>query len=198
MKLILSDLFTGEKMRGAGMSAISGTTAMLLNFFGIAVLGMNPLVSTAVFGHALGSVLSYSLDILFAKRDFNMSPLPYSALRKRAAWLLKSFRRRFFYRYGITIIIETLTSILILGALIAWLDRHEVATDRLAVRDTLAAIASVVLVFVLFGNVLRFDWAYCEVEQPMLTMVVLAWVAITLAVFASSFGRPAAHVSSPS
>lgn len=190
MKLILSELFTGEKVRGAGMSVVSGTTAMLLNAFGIAVLGLNPLVSTALFGHVIGSLLSYSLDILFAKKDFGLVPLPYSAFLKRAGWLLRSFRKRFFYRYLITVLIETLTSLLILGALIAWMDRHRVGTAYPAMRDTLAAVAAVVFVFVLFGNVLRFDWAYCEVEQPLLTMVVLAWVAITVALFASTFAAP--------
>lgn len=187
MKLILSELFTGEKVRGAGMSAVSGTTAMLLNAFGIAVLGMNPMVSTALFSNAFGSILSYSLDILFAKRDFGLVPLPYSAFVKRARWLLQSFRRRFFYRFLITVLIESLTCLLILGALLAWMDRNRFGTDYTALRDTVASIAVVVFVFFLFGNILRFDWAYCEVEQPLLTMIVLAWVAITVSLFASTF-----------
>lgn len=195
MKVILSELFTGEKVRGAGMSAVAGTIAMLLNAFGIIVLGMNPLISTAIFGHVIGSILSYSLDIMFAKKDFNLAPLPYTAFAKRAMWLLRSFRKRFFYRFLITVLIESLTSLLILDALLAWMDRNRIWMDIKAVRDTLASVAVVVFVFFLFGNILRFDWAYCEVEQPMLTMVVLAWVAITVSVFAFASSTFAARTS---
>ena len=203
MILDLDALLTHEKARGAAASAVSGAAAASLNLVGATALGMSPLASAALFLYLIGSVFGYSLDILFAKRDFRVSPgaapspLPYSALGARAGWLLRSFGRRFFFRFVITVLIETLTGIAVTRAAIATLDRRALLVrtpEQKKLRDAAVAIAAAVLVFLLFGNVLRFDWAYREVEDPTLSIVVLAWLAITL--LASALAVPASHATS--
>ena len=182
-------LFTGEKMRGALASAISGTTANGLNVLGVAVLGLSAPASAVIFTFLTGSMMSYVLDILIAKRTFGRSPnaeaVPYLDLGRRFRWLFRSFGRRFFFRFVITVIIETLTGLAILRAAIRALDDRGILTGDSVrrYRDVGAAILSAVAVFALFGNILRFDWAYVEDEHPILTMVVLMWMGVTLLVF---------------
>jgi hypothetical protein len=195
MLLDVDGLLTGEKARGAAASAVSGTAAAALNVLGVTALGLSAPASAALFLHATGSLLSYSLDIMFAKRDFRLpaagqagapAPLPYGALAARAAWLLRSFRRRFFFRFFVTVVIEGVTALALLWAAIRVLDRHRVLQRWKKLRDAGAAVAASVAVFLLFGNILRFDWAYREVEQPLLTMVVLMWMALAVLAFALS------------
>ena len=47
-------------------------------------------------------------------------------------------------------------------------------------------VLMLLLVFLLFGNVLRFDWAYSEVDDDGMNMLVLAWVAVTVAIFSAA------------
>ena len=198
MLLDLRSVLTREKGRGAVASAVSGTVASALNAAGVLALGLSAPASAALFLYVFGSLLGYSLDIVFAKREFVLSrgaapaPIPYGALGQRARWLVRSFGRRFFFRFAVTVLIETLTGVAITCAAIRLLDRHGVLMEPRSrrVRDVCAAVASAVAVFLLFGNILRFDWAYCEVEQPLLTIVVIAWMAITLLASALAVGPP--------
>ena len=192
MILDVGTLLTREKGRGALASVVSGTTASVLNAIGVLFLGLSAPVSAALFLYMFGSVLSYSLDVVFAKRDFMQrgsrvpAPLPYNAIGKRARWLMRSFTQRFFLRFLITVLLETLTGLALLRAAIRIMDHHGFLMDHRKIRDVCASVLTVVFVFVLFGNILRFDWAYKDVDQPLLTIVVLAWVAITLLVTALS------------
>lgn len=189
----LEGLFTGEKVRGALASTISGSIATGLNLLGVAAFGLSASTSAVLFTFLLGSFLSYVLDILIAKRSFVLSrgdiprDVPYARLGQRALWLIRSFGHRFFYRFVVTVIVETLTGIAILRAVIKELDEHRVLPDW-KLRDAFAAISVAVVVFLLFGNILRFDWAYKEVEHPVLNMIVLLWMGMTMIVFAASYG----------
>ena len=189
-----ASVFTGEKGRGLLTSVASGGISAGMNYVGTAVLGMNPVLSAAVFLYSLGSLLSYSFDILYAKREFHGRALPYSAQRERWAYLARSFRRKQFYRFVITLILETVVSVCVLRAVLDQLDRMRVwtATPRARrLRDVAAALAVALAVFLLFANVLRFDWAYRDDDNPTMNMIVLMWTTLALVVFATTY-RPAA------
>ena len=192
MLLSVEGLMTGEKLRGAVASVISGSTAAGLNLLGVSSMGLSATTSALFFTFMTGSFFSYVLDVMIAKRAFVVrggsgmpEDLPYSALWARLAWLLRSFRRRFFFRFLITIIIETLTGLAMLRAAIRLLNKHEVLMDW-PLRDVFAAIVVSCINFVLYGNILRFDWAYREVEHPLLNMVVLMWMALVMIVFSTA------------
>ena len=185
-----------EKMRGAVVSLISGTTASSLNFFCIYVLGISAPVSTAICMNLFGSILSYSLDILFAKKDFTVigggAPVPLSYglrdpghFRMRLKWWLKSFRKRFFFRFVVTVIIETLTVVALIRAAIRTMDDANFLMEHRKMRDAATSLVASGLVFIFFGNILRFDWAYREVEDKVMNIVVLAWLAMSVLVASS-------------
>ena len=196
-----SNLFTVEKVRGAIAGIITGTAASGLNWVGIGTLGLSTPASAVLFQYLFGGVLGYSLDIVLAKREFvdaaTQQPveLPYAAVGQRLMWLLGSFVGPTFFRFVVTLIIETLTGIAIMQAVLEHLDRRKLWAEpagRRRVRDAAVAIAVAVAVFVLFGNILRFDWAYNETAHPLLNMVVLMWMALSMLSFSSSFsGRSA-------
>ena len=186
-----ASVFTGEKGLGLLTSVASGGISGGLNLVGTSVLGLDPVLSAAMFLYSFGSLLSYSLDIVFAKKEFHGRVLPYSAQRERWAYLLRSFGRKQFYRFVITLVLETAVGVCLLRAVIDQLDRMRVLTDSTLrarrLRDVAASLAVALVVFMLFANVLRFDWAYRDDDNPTMNMVVLMWTTIVLVVFATSY-----------
>jgi hypothetical protein len=192
--LSVESTMTAEKLRGALASLLSGGTASSLTLYGVVGMGLSAPLSTLYFTYLLGGVLGYSLDILLAKRDFvvdgGAAPVrvPYRDLGTRLRWLLRSFAHRYFFRFVVTVIIETLTSLAMLAALIRAMNAHAFLPGW-KLRDPIVAVAVAFLNFWLFGNVLRFDWAYREAEQPVLNVVVLMWMTLGMLVFAATWGR---------
>lgn len=183
-------MFTAEKVRGIFTHLVSGGVVSGLNVFGIAGLGWSPERSGFVFAYLIGSVLSYSLDILFAKRDFRMRDgtvafVPYGQLGRRAAWLMRSYAKKHFFRYVVAALLDTIVGLSLLRALITYMDRKRFLADW-KWRDPLAAVAVGVVTFFLFANVLRFDWAYAESDNPVMNMIVLMSTTVVLTTYALS------------
>jgi hypothetical protein len=180
--------FTGEKLRGAVTSSVTGSLAVAMYTLGVASMGLSAPVSAFLFLYLSGAALGYSADIIFAKRSFVIRgvpvELPYGDLGRRFRWLARSVLKRYFLRFVIVIVIETLTGLAMLDALIHSMDRHRVLLEHRQLRDAAAAVSVAVVNFLLFGNVLRFDWAYQEVEHPVMNMVVLVWLGFAMMAFA--------------
>jgi hypothetical protein len=190
-----SNLLTGEKLRGALAGVLTGSTASGLNWLAIGSLGLSTPVSAVLFLYLFGGMLGYSLDIVLAKREFldpatqQAIPVPYSAVGQRLLWLLGSFAGQTFFRFVATLIIETLTGVAVLQAVLAYMDRKKLWAEpqrSRKLRDAAVSVGVAAAVFVLFGNILRFDWAYNEAAHPLLNMVVLMWMALSMLAFASS------------
>jgi hypothetical protein len=187
--------FKGEKWRGLLMSMISGGTSNALNLFCTQVLGMPIILSTVICLLLFNNILTYTLDILFAKRSFRVrhyqgrpnyeGPIPYGDLATRGAWLLRSFISKQFYRYVITIIIDIFITIVVLRYAIAELDRRKILTDFKYRNVIVAALISIVSFF-LYVNVLRFDWAYADDDQPVFNIIVMMWVTIVVMMYAAT------------
>lgn len=186
----INELFNDEKRRGMATSVVNGSTISALNYYGVMVLGLSAPVSTLIFMYIIGSVSGYTLDILFAKTYFKttdgkVATLPYSALHARAAWLLRSFAKAPFFKFLVASIIETITGIALIRAAIAEAERQEFMTDRPRWRNLGIALVTAVLVFLLFGNILRFDWAYSSnPDNPHMNITVLMWMALSILAFA--------------
>jgi hypothetical protein len=185
-------MLTGEKFRGAIVSVVSGSIVTGLYLSSTVWMGVSPVVGAFLFLYLMGAPLSYSLDILFAKRDFILHgsagppvALQYNDLRRRISWLLRSFAHRHFIRFIVTIIIETLTSLVMLDAAIRAMNRYGILTEHALIRDSAAALLIAVTNFLLFGNILRFDWAYKEIENPTMNIIVLAWLGLCLLMYAT-------------
>ncbi|GAX85671.1 hypothetical protein CEUSTIGMA_g13086.t1 [Chlamydomonas eustigma] len=177
--------FDDEKFRGLMTSSVSGVVTIGLDVFGVTKLGLSVPASAAVFLYGLGSIISYTLDIMFAKQSFGGVPVAYDDLSRRFRWLVRSFASRHYYRLLFCLIIETLTGLAVLRAVLDAMNSHGILVDW-APRDFVAGVLVAVLTFLLFGNVIRFDWAYVEVEHPLMNLVVLMWMVLTILVFSST------------
>lgn len=203
--------FTGEKVRGLLASLASGATASGLNFAGMA-MGLSPGASSLLAVYILGNFLTYCFDILFAKREFYIpsgygakrseyeGPVAYGAIGVRMAWLLQSMAGPQFFRYVISVIIDTLTGLAILKATIDTLDRNEILMDYRVYRDFGVSSIITLMTFFLFVNVLRFDWAYSDkpgTSDPTMNIVVLAWLATSMMSFSIMMRPGDAAAASP-
>ena len=185
-----ASVFSREKGRGAIASVFSGSIASGMHFAGMQWLGLGPVGSAVVFLYLFGSVLGYSFDIVFAKERFLLHGqdvvLPYTELSRRARWLVRSFASKKFMRFLIVILIESLIGIAMLRTAIREADRRGWLVGSVW-RDAGLAVFVSVFNFFLFSNVLRFDWAYQDGEQPMMNLVVLMWASIVLMMFAVTY-----------
>lgn len=183
--MTLTTYLNDAKVRGAFTTILSGGSSAALNFASINA-GMSPILSTILTFYVFGSIVAYSVDILFAKNEFQKNSfgkyikVPYSDLGFRFTWLFKSFFSRTFFKFLITMIIDTLIGIALLTAILKALDARNI---EFMFKDTLVAGLVAFGTFVLYNNVLRFDWAYKEDSNPTLDIVVLMWCSLTILLF---------------
>ena len=66
----------------------------------------NSSVSTFIILFIFGNILSYSLDIIFAKTHFGDIVVPYGEYTKRLTYLAKSYFSSQFYKFILTIVLD--------------------------------------------------------------------------------------------
>jgi len=184
----------GEKLRGFVTSIVSASVAGGFKVIGTN-LGMDPTLSSLLFVYLLGNSVAYVGDIMFAKERFGPKDgggkethIPYSAYMQRFMWLLHSFTDKYFYRFVVTVVVDTLVGIALIRASIDFLDDHEVLTD-FKWRDLFVTGLVSVITFFLYTNVLRFDWAYRSDTDVTTDMVILIGMVVILMVFAQTYRR---------
>lgn len=188
---ILSPTISPAKLRGAITTFVTGSLAALFNYIGIQI-GLKERTSAILSIYIIGNMIAYIADIVFAKDTF-LSPngsqvisVPYSDLGFRLKWLFKSFISSYFFRFCVTIIIDTLVGLVILMKTIDFLDDNEI---HFWMRDTLLTGIIAVFTFILYNNVLRFDWAYSDVRNPLMDVIVLMWCSLALMIFSLTYNR---------
>jgi len=195
------NVFSEEKLRGLLTSVASGGISGGLNM-ALVSTGISPALGAFLALYVTGSILGYIFDIVFAKKEFFIPQgygrggsgqpyrgfVPYTDFVTRFVWLLRSFVGKYFFRYIITVLIDSLIGIMILNALIIYMNDKEFLMD-FAYRDALAAGAIAVFTFILYNNILRFDWAYSNVDNSVINIMVLMWCTLVLTIFSLSFNR---------
>jgi hypothetical protein len=185
-----ANVFNGEKGRGmltsiAAGAVTNGIYALSVGHLGLLSVEAGIIVILTLFGN----ILAYSLDIVFAKRNFRLpgskviQALPYNELLKRARYLVRSYGRKQFFRFGVTAIIDAMFTVSVVKAVTAYLEKRKILTS-FKYRDSLVAISFTVINFFLFLNILRFDWAYQDGNDPMFNIVVLMWMALSIMTYA--------------
>lgn len=197
--LSTSSLLTKEKLNGAIVGFVVGLLVFSLNLLGVQSMNLSAQTSSILFLYIIGNFLGYVFDILFAKEKFRdvlsgvMKRVPYTDFKTRGRWLRKSFYQKYFFRFVISVIIEAITGIAILNAIIQYMDYHHIWKEW-KLRNAAVGIFVAIINFVLFVNILRFDWAYNEDENPMLDMIVLMWMVLTMLIAAVSINTTTSSV----
>lgn len=184
----------GEKARGLLCSMISGSISNSLNGISIKTGILKPATSTFIWLFVFGGILTYILDIVIAKDKFYMvykdkknviSHIPYNDYMKRIKWLLDSFKKKYFFRYIITLLLDSMIGITIIEYVISYSDKHNILNSEkvLPFRDMFIGGSVASFTFILYLNQLRFDWAYKNKENPLLNTMILMWFTILIVIF---------------
>jgi len=178
-----------SKQRGTLTTVISGAVGKIINLI-LLQMGLGQYFAFVIYA-ILSNLLTYTLDILFAKRIFHLAQgfagqtpyigsVPYHDLGTRASWLIKSLASAQFFRFVVTMIIDFIISISIIDFLKKYMDMKEI---HFWGRDFMIATLVPAFTFLLFLNILRFDWAYNEKASPIMNIIVLLWVSMFILVF---------------
>ena len=143
--------------------------------------------STFISMYIIGSLIVYISDIIIAKDCFylngKMTYVSHYDVSTRFKWFLTSLIDKYFFRFLITVIIDTIVGISILRYVIATLDEKKILTEW-KYRNYVIVFVIAIFTYILYLSTLRFDWAYSNEENVMLNILVIAWV--TLAILISS------------
>lgn len=172
-----------EKQRGIFGFIGSTVVANALNVLLTKYTKLTVPQSTFISIYTVGNIILYSFDILFAKQKFMMDKtyeiVPYTDLKTRFMWLSQSFYQKYFFRFLITVILDTIIGLSLLNFTIYKLDQYQLFTNWRYRNLIVAAVVSAFTYF-LYLSTLRFDWAYEYKENPLLNILVMIWLSLAI------------------
>lgn len=174
----MADIRAREKNLAWYTSIASGTAAnvamLIFNLAGVPIANASAVTTLAA------NLLGYSLDVMFAKRAFgDLSgrggpDVLLESVREKALWLARSLASFTFVRFLITVAIEIVITVFLLRYLTAALDDAGVLAGW-KWRDTVLSAAIAAVLFGLFVNRIRFDWAYVMPPDPSMDILMMIW-----------------------
>lgn len=145
--------------------------------------------STFVSIYIIGNFFLYSIDIMFAKEKFNLSnyngitsfygPVPYTDISTRLKWLSQSIYQKYFFRFIITVVLDTIIGLSLLNFTIDRLDKYEILT-KWKYRNYIVATLVATFTYFLYLSTLRFKWAYEYKENPLMNILVMVWLSLAI------------------
>ena len=182
-KKYIENFLKDEQNVGKITSISSVIIANLLNYILNIVLGINIQQSTGFSLYFVGNILGYIMDLLFAKRkvylkDKNGNPKLVDNFNDKIKFVLLSFIDKYFIKFVILCIIDTIIGLVLLKYCIDILDKHKILMN-FKYRNLLVALVIPTITFFLYVNQLRFDWAYEYKENFLLNVIELSSLLIT-------------------
>lgn len=186
----LTNFLKDEKNVGKITSITSVVIANLLNYILNIGFGINIQQSTGISLYFVGNIIGYIMDLLFAKKnvylkDKNNNPKLVDNFNDKIKFVLLSFIDKYFIKFVILCIIDTIIGLILLKYCIIILNEHEILMD-FKYRNLIVALVIPTITFFLYVNQLRFDWAYEYKENFLLNVLMYVWLTIVL-LFAINF-----------
>lgn len=167
-------------------------TALIVNILNI-IISKNTKLSiqqtTFLAIYVIGNILLYSLDILFAKAEFNIKSykgiqdfygtVPYNDIATRFNWLLNSLYQKYFFRFMVTVILDTIIGLNILRYTIYKLDEYEILINWKHRNFVVASLVASITYFLYLGS-LRFKWAYEYKDNMLMNILVPVWLSLAI------------------
>ena len=151
--------------------------------------------STFISMYLIGSFIVYTSDIIIAKDCFyidgKMNCLDHFDIQNRFKWYIHSLIDKYFFRFLLTVIIDTIIGISILKYTIKTFDDIKFLS-KWKYRNHLIVFIIAIATYILYLSTLRFDWAYNEKENIMLNILVIAWVSLAILISSNTI-----YISSP-
>jgi len=188
-------LFKNEQGRGIFGYIAAAIIVNYINIYLSKVTKLTLTQSTFISIYIIGNIIVYSSDILFAKESFYLDnyngvkdfvgKVPYTDISTRAKWLANSFYKKYFFRFLVTVVIDTIIGITLLKYTIKKLDDLNILTTWKYRNYIIATIVSAFTYF-LYLSTLRFKWAYQYDENILMNILVMVWVSLALLISAST------------
>lgn len=188
-------LFKNEQGRGIFGYIAAAIIANYLNVYLSKVTNLTLTQSTFLSIYIIGNIIVYSSDILFAKESFYLEKyggvkdyvgkVPYTDLSTRASWLVNSFYKKYFFRFLVTVVIDTIIGITLLKYTIKKLDDLHIL-PKWKYRNFIVATIVSAFTYFLYLSTLRFKWAYQYEENILMNILVMVWVSLALLISAST------------
>ena len=187
--------FKGEQRRGIFGYLGSAVIANLLNTILSKYTQLSIQQSTFISIYAIGNIILYSFDILFAKENFNLatykgiSPfygyVPYTDVKTRLKWLGESLYQKYIFRFLATVVLDTIIGLSLLRYTIEKMDQFEILKTW-KYRNIIVATIVSAITYLLYLSTLRFKWAYEYKEQPIMNILVMVWLTLAILITVSN------------
>jgi hypothetical protein len=182
-------LFKNEQQRG--IIGYIGS-AFIANFINVLLSKYTTLTvqqSTFVAIYMFGNLFLYSIDIMFAKENFNLSnyngitnyygPVSYMDISTRLKWFGHSLYQKYFFRFIITVVLDTIIGLSLLNFTIDTLDKYEILKNW-KYRNYVVATIVATFTYFLYLSTLRFKWAYEYKENSLMNILVMVWLSLAI------------------
>lgn len=181
---LIKKFLKDEKNMGKVTSITSVIIANLLNYILNIGFGLNIQQSTGISLYFVGNILGYILDLLFAKKNLYLKDIYGKTIKvkdfnDRIKFILLSFIDKYFIKFIILCIIDTIIGLILLKYTIILLDQYKILVN-FKYRNLIVALLIPSITFFLYVNQLRFDWAYEYKENFLLNILMYMWLTIVL------------------
>ena len=177
-------MFLTEQFIRSGVASVSATfVAHVVNGFTLYNSKANSNVVTFISLFVIGNILSYSFDILFAKKYFNNLIIPYNRINDRLMYLMKSYLSHTFAKYVITVLIDVILIYTLHKFIVNYCDKNNIDFKY---RNSIIASILSASTFILFINQIRFNWAYNSNSGINTDIVMYAWLGLSVLIFCSN------------
>ena len=180
---MITAFFQSEQRRGIFGFLGSTFVANVLNFYLTKYSKLNVQQTTLISFYVVGNIILYSCDILFAKKDFfikgQYGPISYTDVKTRLLWLTQSFYQKYFFRFLITVFLDTLIGLSILKYVVYKLDEYKILTQW-KYRNLIVAAIVASFTYFLYLSTLRFRWAYEYKENNIMNILVMIWLSLAI------------------
>jgi hypothetical protein len=123
----------------------------------------------------VANLISYSFDILIAKDNFNGTRVSIYDQSYRLNYMLRNLFGFQIVKFFILVCIDTLIVTTIFNKLRKILDNKNIKFKN---RDQLILFLLTTFTFMLYGNMLRFEWVYVDKKNLNLDVLLISWLSI--------------------
>lgn len=123
----------------------------------------------------IANLLSYSLDILLAKDNFGGVRVSLYDQSFRLKYLMRKFFTYQLVKFFIVICIDLIIVNSVFKRAKKFLDEKDIKFKN---RDQIVMFLLTTFSFILYGNMLRFEWVYVEKTNLTLDVLLMSWLSI--------------------
>lgn len=164
-----------EYSRGIVTSLLSSGFTQILIYLTSKTKVQNKDLILYVITFVVANILSYSFDILLAKDNFNGVRVSLYDVNFRFNYLLNKMFSYQIVKFFMVVAIDLLLVNSVFKRTREFLDKKNIKFKN---RDQILMFTLTTLSFLLYGNMLRFNWVYLEKTNMTLDVLLMAWLSI--------------------